>query len=150
MADLSMLVQRRRKCSKCGTVMKYLALGEFECPACGNEELDDYGRIRKYLDEHGPTSSAAIEQATGVRRTVINEYLRRGRLEITDASPIFIRCERCGKNIKFGRVCSACAKNMVTKAEDKKKGISIEEIGEEPIPLSQKHDKMFFANRNKR
>lgn len=147
MADLSILTQRRRKCSKCGTVMNYLALGEYKCPSCGNEEMDDYGKIRKYLDEHGPSSSAAIEAATGVRRSVINNYLRKGRLEITDGSPVFLQCERCGKSIKFGRICAACAKNAVTKQEDK--AIPLEEIGEEPVPLSQKHDQMFMAGKRR-
>lgn len=146
MADLSILTQRRRKCSKCGTVMNYLALGEYKCPSCGNEELDDYGRIRQYLDEHGPTSSAAIAAATGVRRSVINQYLRKGRLEITDGSPVFLQCERCGKNIKFGRICAACAKNAVSRMDDK--AIPIEEIGDEPVPFSPKQDKMFMAGKH--
>ena len=150
MADLSIIRQRRRKCGKCGAEMKYLALGEYECPSCGNEELDDYGRIRRYLDEHGPTSSAAIERDTGVRRAVINDYLRRGRLEITDGSPVFIQCERCGKDIKFGRICAACAKNAVSRLDDKPL-FSIEEIGEEPVPIRNKtKGTMFLADRNKR
>ncbi len=149
MADWSQLTKRRRKCSQCGTIMNYLALGEYKCPSCGNEELDDYGIIRKYLDEHGPSSSAAIEAATGVRRMVINEYLRKGRLEITDGSPVFIRCERCGKSIKFGRICAACAKNVVSRQEEK--AIPFEEIGDEPTPFApKKHDQMFMSGKHHR
>ena len=146
MTDLGLLAQRRRKCSKCGAVMKYLALGEYKCPECGNEEMDDYGKIRNYLDEHGPASATAIEAAIGVRRSVINNYLRKGRLEITDGSPVFIQCERCGKSIKFGRICAACAKNLVSKADDGS-SIPIDEIGEEPVPLPKKSDKMFTNRR---
>ena len=127
--------------------MKYLALGEYKCPECGNEEMDDYGKIRNYLDEHGPASATAIEAAIGVRRSVINSYLRKGRLEITDGSPVFIKCERCGKSIKFGRICAACAKNVVSRANDGS-SIPIEEIGDEPVPFSPKSDKMF-TNRNR-
>ena len=119
----------RRHCSKCNAVMKYMAMGEYKCPECGNEELDDYGKVRRYLDEHGSTPAAIIESETGVRRTVINDYLRHGRLEISDGSPIFLKCEICGKDIKFGRVCAACAKNAVTRQKDP---YSVEEIGEEP------------------
>lgn len=126
----------KRLCSKCRTPMEYMAMGEYKCPNCRNIEYDDYGLIRNYLDEHGPTPAAIIEKDTGVRRAVINDYLRRGRLEINDGSPVFIKCEICGKDIKFGRICAACAKNVVTRNEDSR--FKAEEIGEEPTPLSAK------------
>ncbi|MBQ9631478.1 MAG: hypothetical protein IJV04_00970 [Lachnospiraceae bacterium] len=149
MDRLAMAANQRRRCSKCHTLMKYLSLGEFKCPACGNEELDDYGRIRKYLDDHGNATSLDIENATGVRRAVINEYLKKGRLEITDGSSVFLKCEKCGKNIKFGRVCPACAKNFVSHMEE---SILPEEVGEEPVPLSEKRipAKMRFSDHKKR
>ena len=138
----------KRRCSNCGQVMQYRSLGEYRCPFCGNEELDDYGKIRQYLDEHGPTPGTVIEQETGVRLSVINSYLRRGKLEINDNSPIFIRCEICGKDIKFGRVCAACAKNKVSKMRDP---YAKEEIGDEPSQqaFKVKNDKMF-TGRGKR
>ncbi len=136
MDRLALAAKQRRRCSKCGTIMKYISLGEFLCPSCGNIELNDYGRIRKYLDEHGTATTVDIELATGVRRSVINEYLKKGRLEIADGSAVFLKCEKCGKDIKFGRVCPACAKNLVSKMEE---SILPEEVGEEPVPLSQKN-----------
>ncbi|MBR1628604.1 MAG: hypothetical protein IJ679_04950 [Lachnospiraceae bacterium] len=145
MDQLAMAARRRRRCKQCGSFMDYISLGEYKCPSCGFVELDDYGKIRSYLDENGTASSAEIELATGVRRSVINEYLRKGRLEITDGSSVFLKCERCGKDIKFGRFCAACAKNMVSKMEE---AIPPEEIGEEPIPLAQKKPAhMRFAKR---
>lgn len=129
----------KRVCSKCHTPMEYMAMGEYKCPNCQNMEYDDYGLIRNYLDEHGPTPAAIIEKDTGVRRAVINDYLRRGRLEINDGSPVFIKCEICGKDIKFGRICAACAKNVVTRNDSSH--IKIEEIGEEPVPLSARNNR---------
>ena len=142
MDALAMAARARRRCSKCGTMMKYLALGEFRCPACGNEEMDDYGKIRKYLDAHGTASAAEIETATGVRRSVINDYLKKGRLEITDGSSVFLKCEICGRDIRFGRVCQNCGKNLVTKQNDK---VLPEEIGDEPTHTTPKNSgKMRF------
>ena len=40
------------------------------------------------------------------------------------------KCEMCGKNIKFGRICPACAKNKVSRM----KGYLVDEVGEEPVP----------------
>ena len=122
----------KRKCSQCGSPMDYMAMGEYKCPNCRNVEYDDYGKIRNYLDEHGPTPATIIERDTGVRRVVINDYLRKGKLEINDASPIFIKCEICGKDIKFGRICAACAKNAVSRTESR---FSKDDIGDEPLPF---------------
>ena len=147
MDQLAFISSRKRKCSNCGNVLDYVALGEYVCSFCGNKELDDYGIIRKFLDEHGPASASVIETSTGVPRAIINQYLKKGRLEITDGSPVFLKCERCGKNIKFGRICAACAKNTVSKMEET---VPIEEIGEEPIPLDKlpvRKDRMFTHNK---
>ena len=41
-------------CPKCGTTMVY-AYGEmYECPKCGDKEYTDFGKIREYLETHGP------------------------------------------------------------------------------------------------
>ena len=137
MDRFSYLKARKRKCKKCGMVMDYLALGEYRCPSCRIVELDDYGIVRHYLDEHGSATASMIEAETGVRREIIDDYLRKGRLEITENSAVFLKCERCGKDIKFGRVCASCAKNAVTKLN---KAFPIDEIGEEPISATQKKE----------
>ena len=46
------------------------------------------------------------------------------------------KCEICGKDIKFGRICAACAKNVVSRNGES--AVKIEDIGEEPIPLSMR------------
>lgn len=135
MADM-----RRRYCSRCGAQMRYMALGDFHCPRCGNEEQDDYGKIRTFLDENGPSPSTIIQSATGVSREVIDDFLRRGKLEVSDGSAHFLKCEECGCDIKYGRVCPACAKKGVSKI----KGFLKEEVGEEPTPIA----KMRFVKRH--
>ncbi len=139
--------QRTKRCSKCNTVMDYLALGEYRCPSCGYEELDSYGIIRKYLDEHGSTPASVISLDTGISMEIINDYLAKGRLEVADTSNVFLHCEKCGKDIKFGRICTACAKNASSKM---KETILPEEIGEEPLPISEIQGRMFSSERVKR
>ena len=146
-SEQTVITQRNRRCSKCKAIMDYLALGEYRCPECGNEELDSYGVIRKYIDKHGPTPSALISLETGVPMNVIDDFLRKGRLEISDTSSMFLHCEKCGKDIKFGRICAACAKNSVTKM---KEAFAPEEIGDEPVPISELQGRMFSTDRLKR
>lgn len=51
-------------CPKCGTTMVY-AFGEtYECPKCGNKEYTDFGKIREYLETHGPQNAVTIADAT--------------------------------------------------------------------------------------
>ena len=53
-------------CPKCGTTMVY-AYGEmYECPKCGDKEYTDFGKIREYLETHGPQNAVTIADATGV------------------------------------------------------------------------------------
>ncbi|MGN0482123.1 MAG: TFIIB-type zinc ribbon-containing protein [Lachnospiraceae bacterium] len=82
--ELGLRLSRRhpRVCPECGGKMIYKNLGEYVCEGCGKMLLDDYGKVRKYLDENGPSTSIEISEETGVKRSVIEEFLRTGRLEV--------------------------------------------------------------------
>ena len=67
-------------CEKCGGAMKYHGTGIYKCELCGNEAMDDFGKVKVYLDEHGPTSAITIAKETGVHRDIIDNFLRKGRL----------------------------------------------------------------------
>ncbi|MBQ9438027.1 MAG: hypothetical protein IJU50_06805 [Lachnospiraceae bacterium] len=45
-------------------------------------EYDDFGKIYKYLEEHGPTPGIFISKATGVRLSTVHELLESGALEV--------------------------------------------------------------------
>lgn len=130
---------RKRTCPECGERLQYLAMGDFKCPKCGHTEQDDYGKVRSFLDANGPQPATVIEEETGVPRPVIDDFLRKGRLEINENSPVFLRCELCGKDIKYGRICAACAKNKVSKM----KGYLVDEVGEEVTPSRPAAAKMY-------
>ena len=96
-------------CPTCHTLMKYKYAGRFECETCGSEQLNDFGKIKQYIEEHGPTNALELSEKTGVRRSKISEYLRMGRVEIPENSPVFIHCKSCGISIRFGNYCAQCA-----------------------------------------
>ena len=73
---------RKQRCRKCGGILKAVHSGEFVCVDCGATELDDFGLVRKYLEEHGPCSKEEIALQTGVRKDVVNTYLHQERLMI--------------------------------------------------------------------
>ena len=98
-----------RQCQECGGKYVFQGAGRYVCENCGHETYDDFGKIKAFIDEHGPTPGIVIAEATGVSIAKINRFLRQGRIEIPDGSGQYIPCERCGEPIRYGRFCPACA-----------------------------------------
>lgn len=97
-----------RVCEKCNGVMIFKGVGEYHCEDCKAVAFDDYGKVRLYIESHKGANASEIEAATGVKQRTIRAMLKEGRLEITPESKTFLRCEACGKAIRFGRFCSEC------------------------------------------
>ncbi len=95
-------------CPNCNILMKYKYAGIYSCEQCGAEKLNDFGKIKKYLNENGPTNAIDLSANTGVRRSRIGEFLRMGKVEIPENSPVFIHCKGCGVAIRFGNYCANC------------------------------------------
>ncbi len=95
-------------CSNCNIPMRYRYAGKFVCDSCGAEEYNDFGKIKLYLDEHGPCNAIELSAKTGVSRSKIGHFLRLGRVEIPENSPVFIHCKSCGVAIRYGNYCMEC------------------------------------------
>lgn len=97
-----------RQCVKCGGVMIFKGLGEYQCEDCGELAYDDYGKVRAYIEEHKGATAAQVEEAVGVSQKTIRYLLREGRLEVTEDSRMFLYCDLCHKPIRSGRFCTEC------------------------------------------
>ena len=145
--DLEKLVYMRKmeKCELCHHKMKYIGLGKFVCSYCGNEKLDEYGKLREFLDENGPTPEGIVAQQTGISMNRIEQYLRHGRVEIPNGERFYIACERCGCDIRYGKFCPACAEQeAMTNGK-----ASYQDMGEKPTHKygSGMSGKMHFIHR---
>ena len=115
--------ERAKICPKCGELMRY-AFGEvFKCDHCGQEELTSFGKVRKYIEENGPSNASNISRGTGV----------------PDGSDSYIKCEDCGADIRYGRYCPACAAKH---NKDQNVGIFNSEAGEVPKHKRDAYGKM--------
>ena len=68
-------------CSVCGGPVTYRGRGTYECDHCKNIDLDDFGRIDQYLEEHGPTSAPVISRALHIPIAKVRDLIAQGRLE---------------------------------------------------------------------
>lgn len=55
-------------CERCRGTLKYVGVGEYQCLICHHKMLDDYGKIRRFVDETGKASALEISRNTGVSR----------------------------------------------------------------------------------
>ncbi len=92
--------------------------GGFICSVCGKEEQDDYDKVWDYINKYGPSSIYVIHIATGVSEEVIKELLDQGRLGAIDEEPPLPKCERCGRDIRSGRLCLFCMKDEVNRLKN--------------------------------
>lgn len=131
-------------CPDCGTKMKYIYGEMFECPTCGKKQLSDFGLVREYLDSHGPQPAIIISEATGVSVDVIDHFLRQGRVEIPDGSGVYIKCQSCGADIRYGRYCPECMAKMSKKLG---KALLASDMGERPTKKADMSGKMHILSR---
>lgn len=143
MTDLEKLIMERRPifCKKCGGKLYYQDSGYYQCEDCSAGEYDDFGKIKIYLEEHGPTPELWISRDTGVAVEIIELFLKNGRLEIPEGSKFYIKCERCGCALRFGRFCYGCTKELAGQL----KGAMFEQMGEPPRVI-KKDGKMHYLD----
>lgn len=97
------------QCDACGGNLEYRGLGRYRCLECGKELLDDYGKIKKYFEKHGPTPVLQIARDTGISKEKIKILLKRGTAELPVGSSFSLKCEKCGMPIRYGRYCTVCS-----------------------------------------
>lgn len=99
-------------CKECGNVLVYRGLGEYCCEKCRALEYDNYGKTRNYIEQNPGASAVDIEKNTGVSKAAIRGMLKESRFEIVEGTKSFLRCEGCNKEIRSGRYCPECEKNI--------------------------------------
>ena len=141
------LLENAKACSKCGVQMTYIYGEMFECKSCGNKELSDFGIIKEFLEKNGPRPAIVIHDKTGIPVDYINKLLREGRMEIPDGSDSYIKCQKCGTDIRYGKYCPDC---MITLTKNVSQALWMPEVGEKPKIISKKNSEISFASYIKR
>jgi DNA-directed RNA polymerase subunit M/transcription elongation factor TFIIS len=115
------IYNRPLTCEKCGGIMIFKGVGEYHCENCRHVEYDDYGKVRLYVEKHRGATSSEVSMQTGVSQKAIRQMLKENRLEITQDSAAFLRCEVCGASIRGGRLCPKCEMDYHRRMEDEQR-----------------------------
>ncbi len=139
-----------RNCMRCGIMFQYNGVGHVICPRCREIDQKEFALVRNYIYENRGATILEVSDAVGVQPPIIEGFLRAGRLEIPPDSAVFIRCERCNKEIRSGRFCAECAKQLTTEL---KQALDFDEtqVGEDAKSTSAGTGKMrFMEDRHER
>ncbi len=141
------LYERPVFCKVCDKSMTYMYGDIYKCMSCGYEELSDFGKVKMFLEKNGSQTAIAISQATGVSVDYVNELLKEGRIEIPDGSNMYIKCQNCGTDIRYGRYCPDC---MVKMTNNISTALWNAEVGEKPKSATKKQTGvMHILHKNK-
>ena len=111
------------KCEFCDfPKLKYEGVGEYRCEECGHIMLDDYGKVRAYIEKRPGATQSEVSKETGVSTSTIRRLLRDERIQIAPGSTTFLHCEICGADIRFGKMCENCQRNSASSKNSDKKG----------------------------
>lgn len=116
--ELMDAASRPKECEVCGGQLKFKGLGKYVCKSCQHEMMDDYGKVRAFLDLDSNAPIAVIEASTGVSKEFIKKMLDSGMVQVTGDSKVKLTCNRCGKEINFGRFCPQCAMDLANGIKD--------------------------------
>lgn len=97
-------------CPRCGRL--YVKNPQRLCPACLQQEEEEYQKVRAYLKEHPDCTLFEVAEATGVEESTILRFLRQGRISASGNPNLGLQCERCGEPIDEGRLCKQCAEEL--------------------------------------
>lgn len=100
--------QNPTACEYCGFELRKIGEGQYQCKRCGKNSYDTFHKIKNYLEKHGTRTITQIARDTGIPKSYVEYFLKEGRLEVANASVLFLRCERCGVKIRTGKMCEYC------------------------------------------
>lgn len=102
-----------KNCRKCGRLFNYIS-GYQLCPGCKESLEKKFQEVREYIREHRGVGINEVAEACDVEPSMIRQWLREERLELTEDSGIMLSCEGCGALIRSGKYCDKCKYNLAS------------------------------------
>ena len=100
-----------KNCQRCKKIFRY-SVGPQLCESCKRLDEEDFEKVRTFVREFPGATIQEVSRETEIATNMIYRYLKEGRLEVSESSPIALQCENCGVRIKSGRFCSSCTNKL--------------------------------------
>lgn len=101
-----------RNCKRCKRIFMFGGTGPQLCDECKRLEDEEFEKVRTFVRDFPGATVQEVSKETEVPTRLIYRFLKEGKLEVSEASPIALQCENCGARIKSGRFCIACSKRL--------------------------------------
>jgi len=117
------------------------------CKDCEKAEVDKFEEVRLYVKENPHSSAQEVSEKCEVSVKRILQYVRDGKIDISQGMEGLITCSKCGRPIKSGRMCERCTKNIAGALTDMiSVATAVKE--KESSGSSPKQSGMFTLNKN--
>lgn len=108
-------------CKRCGRIFNRVRRDI--CASCIEQEDQLFLVVRDYLRANPDAFMDEVIKETGVAMEMLIEMIKDGRIILADNPNINYPCERCGRPTQRGRLCVACAKDMVNSLSEASKSL---------------------------
>lgn len=104
-------------CLNCDTV--YVKTTRNICQKCYEEEEQAFETVYRFLLPRKNRAATMIDivDATKVEEKLIIKFIRENRLRTSQFPGLAYGCEKCGKNITSGSICTACTQELLGELE---------------------------------
>lgn len=85
------------------------------CQKCYEEEEKAFETVYRFLLPRKNREATMIDivEATGVEEKLIIKFIREKRLRTSEFPMLAYGCEKCGKNITTGNICTDCSQELL-------------------------------------
>ncbi|WP_404454315.1 hypothetical protein LG329_05365 [Virgibacillus necropolis] len=85
------------------------------CKNCYNEEENAFQKVSRFLrlKKNREATLPEVEEETGVSGQLITKFIKEKRLLTSQFPKLAYPCEKCGNNINTGKLCTACADELL-------------------------------------
>ena len=135
-----------RVCKRCKKIFQHIS-GPQVCPKCKEKEEELFQVVKEYLRKNPGAAMHVVSEETEVPVSLIESFLRQGRLEVSPGSAISLTCENCNVAIYTGRLCSKCNASLIGELSGASKQMTANKLTEDLE--KKKTEKMRFLQSDK-
>lgn len=102
-----------RNCPSCDKFFNYTGVRD-TCAECAQKEEKLFQEVYRFLRqrENRAASIERIVEMTGVKETLLHDWVRKGRLHPAHFPNLGYPCDKCGRLTTSGKLCEPCQEEL--------------------------------------